>query len=193
MRKAIIVCAVLLCVSLFATIMSAAVCGGEIIKWGIERGIEHYEEYVQENETNNIDEEDFQNCTINEFVQYLENLIGFVADKYFWSMYGTPPQLPTLISNKANNFARKITIKGYKDMFSSIMTDNSNITAKENILSLYSGIKPLLNLEEKLNYQSKILDSLYDDYGLVENPNIEVLKKCFNTSDILYLKNFLRS
>ncbi len=56
MRKAIIVCAVLLCVSLFATIMSAAVCGGEIIKWGIECGIEHYEEYVQEKETNNIEE-----------------------------------------------------------------------------------------------------------------------------------------
>lgn len=143
------------------------------------------------NETNNIDDEDFQNFTINEFVPYLENLIGFVADKYFWSMYGKTPQLPTLISKKANNFAKKITIKGYKDMFSSIMTGNSNITAKENILCLYSGIKPLLNSDEKLNYQSKILDSLYDGYGLVENPNIEVLKKCFNTSDILYLNNLL--
>ena len=45
MRKAIIVCVVLLGISLFATIVSAVVCGGELLKWGIECGIEHYEEY----------------------------------------------------------------------------------------------------------------------------------------------------
>lgn len=56
MRKAIIVCVVLLGISLFATIVSAVVCGGELLKWGIECGIEHYEEYIQEKETNDIEE-----------------------------------------------------------------------------------------------------------------------------------------
>lgn len=37
--------------------------------------------------------EDFENTTIEEFVQYLECLIGFIADKYFWSMYRILPVL----------------------------------------------------------------------------------------------------
>ena len=55
MRKAIIVCAVPFGISLFATIVSFVVCGGELIKWGVEYGIEQYEEYKQEEELNNID------------------------------------------------------------------------------------------------------------------------------------------
>lgn len=45
---------------------------------------------------NNIEDEDFQNSTVNEFVSYLEKLIGYVADKYFWSMYNVVPRLPQL-------------------------------------------------------------------------------------------------
>lgn len=37
--------------------------------------------------------EDFINTTIEEFVPYMESLIGFVADKYFWGMYGVLPHL----------------------------------------------------------------------------------------------------
>lgn len=37
--------------------------------------------------------EDFINTTIEEFVPYLECLIGFVADKYFWGMYKVLPHL----------------------------------------------------------------------------------------------------
>lgn len=43
-----------------------------------------------------IYEDDFQNVTIEEFVPYLERLIGFVADKYFWNMYGRIPLLPSI-------------------------------------------------------------------------------------------------
>ena len=37
--------------------------------------------------------DDFSNTTIEEFVPYLESLIGFVADKYFWGMYKIIPHL----------------------------------------------------------------------------------------------------
>lgn len=37
--------------------------------------------------------DDFSNTTIEEFVPYLESLIGFVADNYFWTMYKTIPHL----------------------------------------------------------------------------------------------------
>lgn len=37
--------------------------------------------------------EDFENTTIEEFVPYLEYLIGFIADKYFWNMYKIIPHM----------------------------------------------------------------------------------------------------
>ena len=37
--------------------------------------------------------DDFSNTTIEEFVPYLESLIGFVADNYFWTMYKTIPHV----------------------------------------------------------------------------------------------------
>ena len=138
----------------------------------------------------NIYDEDFQNSTLNEFVQYLESLIGFVADKYFWSMYGKTPRLPSLMA-RTNDLVRTFTSKGYKDLFSSTITNNYIITTKENTLSLYSGIKSLLTPEEKRDYQTLILDSLYTTYGIVENSDYDVLKKCFNTGDMQYLSELL--
>lgn len=40
-----------------------------------------------------IADDDFVNTTIEEFVPYLGCLIGFIADKYFWSMYRILPVL----------------------------------------------------------------------------------------------------
>lgn len=42
--------------------------------------------------------ESFYNTTTKEFVAYLVSLIGFMADKYFWSMYGVKPYLPSNMS-----------------------------------------------------------------------------------------------
>ena len=57
MKKAIITFLILFCISLFTTIVSFAVCGGELIKTGIEYGVEQYREYKAEQlEMNNIDQ-----------------------------------------------------------------------------------------------------------------------------------------
>lgn len=48
--------------------------------------------------------EDFENTTVEEFVPYLECLIGFIADKYFWSMYNVLPKLPSLFENSLRSF-----------------------------------------------------------------------------------------
>ena len=44
--------------------------------------------------------DDFSNTTIEEIVPYFESLIGFVADKYFWTMYHIVPLTPTYIASK---------------------------------------------------------------------------------------------
>ncbi len=45
MKKALITFVVLFVISLFTAIVSFAVCGGELIKTGIEYGVAQYQEY----------------------------------------------------------------------------------------------------------------------------------------------------
>ena len=54
--------------------------------------------------------DDFSNTTIEEFVPYLESLVGFVADKYFWGMYGTAPKLPNLLEENKSSLQKVKTI-----------------------------------------------------------------------------------
>ena len=55
MKKAMITFVILFCISLLTTFISFLVCGGELIKTGIEYGVEQYREYRAEN-ANDIDE-----------------------------------------------------------------------------------------------------------------------------------------
>lgn len=43
----------------------------------------------------------FFNLTMAELVPYLEKLIGFVADKYFWNIYGIVPIFPQIAKSEA--------------------------------------------------------------------------------------------
>ncbi len=45
MKKALVTVVILFVISLFTAIVSFAVCGGELIKTGVEYGIEQYREY----------------------------------------------------------------------------------------------------------------------------------------------------
>ncbi len=56
MKKALITFVILFCISLFTTIVSFFVCGGELIKTGIEYGVEQYREYRAEENGNNINQ-----------------------------------------------------------------------------------------------------------------------------------------
>lgn len=53
MKKAIVAFVILFVVSLFTAVISFAVCGGELIKTGVEYGIEQYREYKAEKDTEN--------------------------------------------------------------------------------------------------------------------------------------------
>ncbi len=53
MKKAIITFVILFVISLFTAIVSFLVCGGELIKTGVEYGVEQYREYKAEKELEN--------------------------------------------------------------------------------------------------------------------------------------------
>ena len=50
MKKALVVFAILFAISLFTTIVSLVVCGGELVRAGIEYGKEVYEEQNTQNQ-----------------------------------------------------------------------------------------------------------------------------------------------
>ena len=53
MKKALVAFVILFVISLFTSIVSFAVCGGELIKTGVEYGVEAYREYKAEKENQN--------------------------------------------------------------------------------------------------------------------------------------------
>lgn len=53
MKKTLITFVILFVISLFTAVVSFAVCGGELIKTGVEYGIEQYREYKAEKELEN--------------------------------------------------------------------------------------------------------------------------------------------
>lgn len=52
----------------------------------------------------NADEIEFKKTTIEEFVPYIICLIGFVADKYYWSLYNLLPVLPAYFKERSDLF-----------------------------------------------------------------------------------------
>lgn len=69
--------------------------------------------------------ENFENTTIEEFVPYLECLIGFIADKYFWGMYDIVPELPSILeeSSLVPQPMKQIFIDRYKALPFEVMKD----------------------------------------------------------------------
>ena len=74
--------------------------------------------------------DDFSNTTIEEFVPYLESLIGFVADKYFWGMYGISPKLPALLEESMDNLQMFKTY--FSDKIGKVY-DKLNVISKEQV------------------------------------------------------------
>lgn len=48
MKKAMVAVVILFVISLFTAVISFAICGGELIKTGIEYGVEQYREFKEE-------------------------------------------------------------------------------------------------------------------------------------------------
>ena len=133
--------------------------------------------------------EDFENTTIEEFVPYLECLIGFIADKYFWSMYGIIPYLPEFLTKTELSVQKYSLHDNYIALMSEVVsTDKINIT-KEKILALYKGIKPILNKKEKEECIKKVLSSTLNLVGINSFLDSAALSQCFSSKDVPFIKD----
>lgn len=128
--------------------------------------------------------EDFENTTVEEFVPYLECLIGFIADKYFWSMYGTPVSLPTLLC-KNTNIARSkenYSVK-YEALLDNVSTDNQLTIKPESIWTLFASSKDILSPVVQRKCAKQSLNYIAVNKGFKKFDNNEELKHSFTVED----------
>lgn len=107
---------------------------------------------------------DLIDTTVEEFVPYLESLIGFIADKYYWDFYGYPPLLPLLIINNKNTLATMLK-SIYSSQYKQIYTEEFNGVAvklhnnPQSIIDLYNNIKSFV--DDEIPFPTEAAQLLY--------------------------------
>lgn len=94
---------------------------------------------VYENEMGLLDE------IVEDLVPYLECMIGYMADTYFWSSAGLAPHLPLLVTNGTiNTDGMKYLIDDSREYYDQLLLTSEekakeNPFMQENLLNLYEG------------------------------------------------------
>lgn len=109
--------------------------------------------------------DDFLDTTRDEFSTYLQTLIGFITDKYFWSMYGASPVLPSLFSQgKLCTDGMHWLAKGLKLQYTSLIKES--LSAKkydyslpdfEKQSALIAASKPILDINVLSEFEDELL------------------------------------
>lgn len=153
---------------------------------------------------NNQDDYDNEEGLLEEIVEdvvpYLECMIGYMADTYFWSSAGLAPHLPLLLTNGTiNTNGMKYLINDSREYYDGLLTESEE-KAKENpfiqdkLLNLCEGNSELW--DEK--YREKKIDEILigycsrndcQKYSTVE----DVLDTYhFNNADLYFIDSYLR-
>lgn len=108
--------------------------------WGMGYDIEtdvmpmgfSYQGDTYNKKTNFVENEELRNTTIEDFTPYLQCLVSYYADQYFWNGYGVPPQLlkhieSGVISTDGQPHLLKQYRSSYKEFASKYLSDKDNI------------------------------------------------------------------
>lgn len=102
-----------------------------------------------------LQEEDIKERTIEEFIPYLQCLIGYIADQYFWSNHNESPLLPTLLAMKVVNtdgmqYLNTASEERYSNLLDVCVEESQAMPfSPEKMLSLFEGSVALWDEETK--------------------------------------------
>lgn len=145
-----------------------------------------------ENEVELLDE------IVEDLVPYLECLIGYMADTYFWSSAGLAPHLPLLVTNGTiNTDGMKYLLYDscvyYVQLLDkSLENMKANPFAQSNLLNLYEGCAQLW--EESV--KKKAIEDVFITYcSIRSNRNFRSMDECvslklFSKEDLPFIKKF---
>ena len=120
----------------------------------------------------------FYAATIDQIVPYLQSLIGFVADKYFWSMYGVKPMLPEI--SQQQSMTRLIFREKLFPIYKQTLDDG--LQQKEDYIraiSYVDGLSYALSNSEK----TRMLTDVYQSYVGMQGGQVKL-----DTLDLNFLE-----
>lgn len=113
-----------------------------------------------ENEVGLLDE------IVEDLVPYLECMIGYMADTYFWASSGLAPHFPLLVTNGTiNTDGMKYLINDSREYYDQLLLTSEekskeNPFMQENLLNLYEGSAELWDEVD----QSRVLSEIFLNY-----------------------------
>ena len=144
------------------------------------------------------DEKDIAERTIEEFVPYLQCLIGYIADQYFWACHNESPLLPTLLTmNIVNTDGMPYLKSSSKERYTNLLDAYEKEMqimpfALERMLSLFEGSSVIL---DNWYVQRKIEALFLLYYGQCSSYDFETIAQIFEnieftSRDLYFLKAF---
>ena len=117
---------------------------------------------------------------IEDMVPYLQCLIGYMADTYFWSSSGLAPHLPLLVTNGSiNTDGMKYLVSDSQNYYEKLLFErgrNNQVFSKEDLLNLLEGsIKLWDDVDAKRTMLENTFLSMCSKYSEYIKNNIETL------------------
>ena len=136
---------------------------------------------------------------IEDLIPYLECMIGYMADTYFWSSKGLAPHLPLLLANGTiNTDGMKYLVSDSREYYDNLFLKSeenarANPFAQNNLLSLYVGSLGLWEEKEKKEKLEKAFLSFSSiRHGeTISDMNLALTPTFFSTEDIPFIENSL--
>lgn len=133
---------------------------------------------------------------VEDLVPYLECIIGYMADTYFWSSTGLAPHLPLLLTSGAiNTDGMRYLINDSREYYDGLLEESeekagSYLVSVDRSLNLYEGIEPIL----RSSVRDSVVEKLFLKYcNNITGNKINKFDKAltntkFSRGDICFLK-----
>lgn len=146
------------------------------------------------------DDSDLRNTTIEELIPYLQCLIGYVADQYFWLMHNESPLLPSLLAIKAVSCDGKPYLKRnsedhYTNLLSLCETETKDVPfAPDKALPLFEGSSELFSTDERKKKLEDIFIAYVQKLSGGETPTMRsaLSSDVFSKEDISFVRKFIQ-
>lgn len=151
---------------------------------------------------NNQDDYDNEEGLLDEIVEdvvpYLECMIGYMADTYFWSSAGLAPHLPLLLTNGIiNTDGMKYLVEATKGNYESLFVEDNKNSLEQpfedtKALSLYDGISCYYQEGDQKAKLEEIFISYCSKYTVHQNQSIDdcLDVSSFTKEDLPFIRKF---